>query len=391
MESFINQGFVTVFPGVPGWVSQFLGDTWIGGFRMPTIEYGPNPWSLSLYRFDPNGSNLFPIDQCDCFAVLHGNTFVMGVPSHQLASTVGDYDINEMRFGFHLHYHDSTFGAPADSSSYVTTYPEVPGSRTYDDFLEPMTDWLIVVGTTTASETTSETTTTVEATITTEGSSSAASTAPVTAGGSTTSDDEISTDFPWWVLIVIGLIILAIGFWLWGWPRLFGGGSGETSNGGDEEDDDEDDDPRDTQPLTIYGEVIERLQCDWAVYFDDKHQGLVPLRKPLGGMECCEYVIRVSTDIILHEQAARGRQNAETIGCGCPTSTMRGTWWTFPLMVWHAASRLDVRTRCMATAIRLTNRFSHPSRSICNVSRVRYRRKWPYISITGRRRQSPLI
>ena len=81
MESFINQGFVTTFPGAPAWSSAFPGDTWIGGFRMPTIEYGPNPWSVNLYRFDPSAGNQFPSDPCDCFAVLRGNTFVMAVVS----------------------------------------------------------------------------------------------------------------------------------------------------------------------------------------------------------------------------------------------------------------------------------------------------------------------
>ena len=310
MVSYVNQGFLVTFPGAPGWVSEFMGDTWTGTWRAPTMEGDGNGYRISNYRFDPDASNPFPIDQCDCFAVLHGNIFVMGIPSHQLTNTVGDYDIMDMRFGFHLHHHDGTFGAPANSSSYVTTYPAVPGSRTYDDFLRPMTYELITVGTTTAPEPTPKTMTTVETSTTTTVSSSTASTAPATAGGSTTSDDEVSTCFPWWILILIGLILFAVGFWLWGWPRLFGGGEGETESGSGEEEDDDGDDPRDTPPPTTYGEVIERLQCDWAVYFDDKNQGLVPLRKPLAGMECCKYVIRVSTDIILHEQAARGRQDA---------------------------------------------------------------------------------
>jgi len=291
MELFQNWSFPFGVPGKPTWspFSQFPQDTWGGASVIPYITYGPQPWGFNLSVVQDDGS-LNDID-FNGFAIIYNDMIIVGVDEATMFPT----GIDGITYGFAGHIHDGTFGSSPTSKSLVTFATGTPGTL----IAAPPTDTLIV-GSGTPPPTT--TTTTTEATTTTidESASAAAVTTTTVATEEPTNGTETeSGGFPWWILILIGLILIIAGG-LWGWTRLFGGG----------EDDDDGEDPRDTPPPVAYGEVIEHAQCDWAVYFDDKNKGLVPLRKPLAGMECCKYIIRVSTEIILHEQAARGRQDA---------------------------------------------------------------------------------
>lgn len=293
MMYFVNQGFVTSFPDAPGWMPlpQLPGDTWGGGWRIPTVEYGPNPWAINLYRFDPdNSSSPFTTDPCDCFGGFHGDTFFLAVPTEQLVNQVADFDVADLRFGVHLHHHDGQFGATADSNSFVSTFPAVPG-RTYEDFEPLAVATPIVVGTTTAPTTTTTSTTTTTTTTTT--AAGGPSTSVASAPGTPTTAEPTDAGFPWILLFLLVLIVAFLLWWFFGRKR----GEGE--------------DPRDTPPPTTYDEESEHTSCDWNVYFDDANRGLVPLRPTsLASHECCRYVIRIKTRIVTHDQAARGRQDA---------------------------------------------------------------------------------
>ncbi|MFH2071678.1 MAG: hypothetical protein ABIJ75_02380, partial [Actinomycetota bacterium] len=165
-----NRGFVTAFPGAPAWMSSFAGDTWDGGFRMPTIQYGPNPWSSNLYEYVP--PQTFETPAFDGFGVLTDNTLFLAVSTSHLIA--GGYEIVDLRFGYHGH--DSTDGGPG----YVTAYPPVPG-RTYEVFVPPFTGFPMMPGTlileepppastTTTTSTTSTTTSTTTTTMAEEAS-----------------------------------------------------------------------------------------------------------------------------------------------------------------------------------------------------------------------------
>lgn len=128
---------------------------------------------------------------------------------------------------------------------------------------------------------------------------------------------------PW--LVIVGLIALGLVLlWLlWNWyanqrsateegkdiyrygpTRERGRPSGA---GGGEDDDDE---PRDTPLPMVYGEELEDAACAWGLYFHDGSREIAIREPEIHEHLCCKYVVRVTTDVIDHAQAARGRQDA---------------------------------------------------------------------------------
>lgn len=110
-------------------------------------------------------------------------------------------------------------------------------------------------------------------------------------------------------VIVVGGIAVVVGFWIY--YRTRERGRPETETPGVSTDDGEGgDDPRDTGPPVVYGEEIDHTQCDWALYVSDG--GNRKLLRPADGHECCVYDIVISTVVDDHDEAARGRQDAES-------------------------------------------------------------------------------
>ncbi len=283
MEFFQNWSFPTGVSGQPKWnpLSQFPLDTWGGASVIPYITYGPNPWGFFTSVVQEDGS-LADLDFIGG-ALIYGDVIIAFVEVNALFPNGHEGST----FSFAGHIHDGTYGANPSSKSLVTFATGTPG-----DLVEMPTTDMLVVGSGTPPPTTSTSTTTT--TVAESESAAAATTSTIETTAEATGEEQSdAAGFPWWIVILIGLIILIYGGWLY------------FSRGNDDGDD-----PRDTPPPVAYGEVIEQMQCDWAVYFDDKNRGLVALREPQAGMECCKYVIRVSTEIEVHEQAARGRQDA---------------------------------------------------------------------------------
>ncbi|HUG75543.1 MAG TPA: hypothetical protein VMM81_07735, partial [Acidimicrobiia bacterium] len=121
------------------------------------------------------------------------------------------------------------------------------------------------------------------------------------------------------VVILIAIVILLLLWWLWYRSQSqseekdiyrFGPTRerGRTTTG---EGEDDGDDPRDTPPPVVYGEQLEEhAACGWGLYFHDGTRE-IPLREPaIHEHLCCKYVVRVTTDVKTHVQAARGRQDA---------------------------------------------------------------------------------
>ncbi len=306
----INEGVVFSRPDVPYWMSDFPGDTWEGGFLMPTVTYNPDPFALTAYRFDGSG---FAMEDFPGFVYRTGNMMFVGVDSGFLAQ---DGPLSELGYGLHLHWAESPF-----SPGFVATYPEREGRtpetfplirtntaftpNTYCCFVEPPAE----TTTTEAPAETTEAPATTEATTTTAAvvETTAAPTETTLAGGGNLE----SGSFREWVPIIImigGIAIIVGGYWVYHRTRERPRPGTGTDGGGEEEPDD--DDPRDTPVPAIYGEEVEHQSCDWSLYFHDGAKW-VPLKKAhFQSHECCVYRIKVRTRIKRHVQAAKARQDA---------------------------------------------------------------------------------
>jgi hypothetical protein len=298
----INEGIVFARENMPYWMSSFAGDTWEGGYLMPTVTYSPNPFNLSVFRYDPAAN--FVEEQFPGFVVRDGTMMIYGIDTAYLTA---DGPLSELRYGLHLHWAEQPF-----TPGFVATYPErvgrMPASfplvrdnptfapNTYCCFVEPVV----------------ETTTTASTTTSTEAPATTAAATETTVGTETTLPDGgnlESGSFRVWVPIIIvlgGLAIALGGYWVYYKTRERPRPGGDTGDG-DEEDGE---DPRDTPPPVVYGEEMEHSSCDWAVYFHDGTKW-VPLREPsIASHECCVYRIRVRTKIRRHSQVAKVRQDA---------------------------------------------------------------------------------
>ncbi len=313
----INEGIVLARPDVPYWMSDFAGDTWEGGYLMPTVTYNPDPFALTAYRFDGSG---FAMQDFPGFVYRHSNMMFVGVDSGFLAA---DGPLDELGYGLHLHWSDAPF-----TPGFVATYPERVG-RTPEDFpiirtnpafapnsyccfVEPVEE---TTTTTTATTTTSEAPAeTTEAPATTEATTTEAVVETTLATTETTIADGGNLDsgsFSRWVPIIVvifGIAITVGGYFVYYKTRERPRPGGDA--GGDGEQEEGDDGPRDTPPPAIYGEDAEHTSCDWAVYFHDGTKW-VALRQPnFQSHECCVYRIRVETRIAAHVQVAKARQDA---------------------------------------------------------------------------------
>lgn len=200
-----NRGFVTSFPDAPAWESSFSGDTWDGGFRMPTTQYGPNPWSFNSYEYVP--PQTFDTPPFDGFGVLTGNTLFLGVRTSDLVA--GGYDIADLRFGYHGH--DSLDGGPG----YVTAWPSVP-DRTHDTFVPGFTGFPMMPGTLILEVPEPATTTTISTTTTTTTTIPEEETSPPTSTVITDPVDGTSY-LGWWIggglLILVGGGVFFVAHW----------------------------------------------------------------------------------------------------------------------------------------------------------------------------------
>ena len=79
----INEGVVFARPDVPYWMSDFAGDTWEGGYLMPTVTYNPDPFALTAFRFDGSG---FATQDFPGFVYRNGSMMFVGVDSGFLAA-----------------------------------------------------------------------------------------------------------------------------------------------------------------------------------------------------------------------------------------------------------------------------------------------------------------
>ncbi len=305
----INEGVVFSRPNVDYWMSDFAGDTWEGGYLMPTVTYFPDPFAVSAFRFDGSG---FAMEEFPGFVYRTGNMMFVGVDSAYLAQ---DGPLTELGYGLHLHWAEAPF-----TPGFVSTYPERAGRTpetfplirpnvvfspdTYCCYVEP-------VEATTTTEAPPETT---EAPTTTQSPTTTVAAAETTAAPAETTLPEDgnleSASFRRWVPIIVtifGVSILAGGFWIY-YKTRERGRPGTDTGGGEEEPDD--DDPRDTPVPPVYGEETEHSSCDWSVYFHDG-ANWIPLRKAhFQKHECCVYRIKVRTRIRSHVQAAKARQDA---------------------------------------------------------------------------------
>lgn len=304
----INEGVVFARDNVPYWQSTFAGDTWEGGYLMPTITYSPDPFQLSASRYQDGG---FIQQDFPGFAIHKGNMLVFGIDSAYLEA---DGPLDELRYGLHLHWAEQPY-----TPGFVATYPERVG-RTPEDFPLVRTNEPFTVGTLcclaeaaeTTTTATTTTTTTTEAPSTTEVATSTTVATGVTAitipEGSNLESGAIRRWIPITV-IILGVALIIGGFWVYYRTherrrpgKKHGAGPGDGEGRGD--------DPRDTPRPIPYGEQVEHLSCDWAVYFHDGAKW-VPLRRPsIASHECCVYRIKVETLVNKHVQAAKARQDA---------------------------------------------------------------------------------
>lgn len=336
----INEGVVFARDNVPYWQSSFAGDTWEGGYLMPTITYSPNPFELFASRFQDGG---FVQEDFPGFAIHEGNMLVFGIDSAYLEA---DGPLDELRYGLHLHWAEQPF-----TPGFVETYPERVG-RTPDDFPLVRTNEPFTIGTLcclaeaveTTTTATTTTTTTTEAPSTTEAATSTTVATGVTEvtipEGSNLESGAIRRWIPITVTI-LGVALIIGGFWVYYRTherRRPGKKHGARPGGGEEGGDD----PRDTPRPIPYGEQVEHLSCDWAVYFHDGAKW-VPLRQPsIASHECCVYRIEVATRIRSHVQAAKARQDAGDGRLYIPDFDFA---WTGLNLIGHTSTRSGPRGR----------------------------------------------
>ncbi|HSM01872.1 MAG TPA: hypothetical protein VK960_05475 [Acidimicrobiia bacterium] len=158
----------------------------------------------------------------------------------------------------------------------------------------------------------------------------AASTVTTDAPGESTSDSGGSSILLILLVVVIALVLLWL---LWQWNQRRGSepgtstgtpGIGRTRERGGHEDH-----PGDTAPPIAHGEHIDSRECGWGLYFHDG-TAEIAIREPAKGQHlCCKYVVRVTTDVVTHKQAARGRQDDDAERLRIPDFDYGWRWVDF--------------------------------------------------------------